>query len=210
MIQAQEFQQITQVSPEVLALYNTWENMLTHWNKKINLVSPATISQYWQRHALDSHQLFNLAPKAAKNWLDMGSGGGFPGLSIAINLKTANAGGEVILVESVGKKCNFLRAVTRELNLPARIVQARIENLPEEFVHSYDVITARALAPLPKLLTYSAPFSDQDTIMIFPKGGHWEQELEAAQKYYRFTHNTISSQTEESAKILLVSNLDAL
>ncbi|PHR91622.1 MAG: 16S rRNA (guanine(527)-N(7))-methyltransferase RsmG [Robiginitomaculum sp.] len=215
---AEAFQRITNVSRETICDYQTWYNLLTHWNKKINLVSSNTIHNYWLRHVLDSHQLFNLAPfkneKLAQNWLDLGSGAGFPGLAIALSLKhgaapeTVSETVNVTLVEATGKKCNFLRAVIRELGLPATVVQARVEDLPAK---PCDIITARAFAPLPKLLEYSLPFWSVDksrpTIAIFPKGRGWKDEVDAAQNHWDFSYEAVDSQTDDEAKILIVSGL---
>ena len=232
-IDAAEFQRITNVSRETFCLYEAWYNLLTHWNKTINLVSPNTVYNYWLRHALDSWQVFEdqearseaigdhqgaltrLAPardgeiphqvrddrigdenfdvpSAARqgqvaaganaphprrrqladcrernkpqpfNILDLGSGAGFPGLAAAIHYRNIpNA--HVYLVEANGKKCNFLRAVIRELGLPATAIQARAENVPEILKDKhFNIISARAFAPLPKLLQYSAPYWSVD------------------------------------------------
>ena len=207
MMDAAEFQQATNATEDTISMYNTWRNLLTHWNHKINLVSPSTISNFWLRHALDSHQLTTLAPSKTKTILDMGAGAGFPGLAFAINAKQKNNGQHITLVESNGKKCNFLRAVIRELGLPATAVQARAENMPPK---PYDIITARAFAPLSKLLGYSEPFWGANTMGIYPKGERWQEEVEAAKAGWRFTLDTKPSQTDENAKILLVSRLEVL
>ncbi len=137
----------------------------------------------------------------------MGAGAGFPGLAFAIHAAQEQNGQHVTLVESNGKKCNFLRAVIRELGLPATVLQVRAENTPPQ---SYDIITARAFAPLPKLLTYSAPFWSETTLGIFPKGERWQDEVDAAQTEWQFNLETKPSQTDENAKTLLVSGLEAL
>ncbi len=183
-INAQEFKRMTNVSRETFALYETWYNLLTHWNNKINLVSSSTIHNYWLRHALDSWQVFaddlpvicpqtQTSERAARpqiksgvtggglgefNVLDLGAGAGFPGLAAAIHFRDIpNA--HVYLAEANGKKCNFLRAAIRELDLPATAIQARAESVPDELQHKhFNIITARAFAPLPKLLQYSAPY----------------------------------------------------
>ena len=167
---AEQFQRQTNVSRETLEMYQTWLNLLTHWNKRINLVAHSTLHDFWLRHALDSWQVVGLLPENTKPVLDMGAGAGFPGLAIAIALKD-RPDTKITLVESNGKKCNFLRTVIRELNLPAKAVQARVESLelPKEEQH-FDVITARAFAPLPKLLKYSLPFWGKETVAILPKG----------------------------------------
>jgi 16S rRNA (guanine527-N7)-methyltransferase len=200
---AQEFMHESNVSRETLECYQAWYNILTHWNKKINLVSAATISDFWLRHAMDSHQLFALAPKATTAWLDLGSGAGFPGLAMAILMRD-KVDACVTLVESNGKKCNFLRTVIRELKLPAEAVQVRVEALPAK---SYGVISARAFAPLPKLLGHCVPFWDVDTVGIFPKGVGWKHEVEDAQSMWDFAYEAEQSSTDTEAKIIVARNL---
>lgn len=220
-IDAAEFQRITNVSRETFYLYEAWYNLLTHWNKTINLVSPSTIHNYWLRHALDSWQVFENLTKLSLNKphpfniLDLGSGAGFPGLAAAIHYRD-NPNAHMYLIEANGKKCNFLRAVIRELGLPATAIQARAENVPEILRDKhFNIISARAFAPLPKLLQYSAPYwsvdkqeaSTTNTIGIFPKGRNWQEEVTAARKYWSFDLETTTSQTDEDAMILLVTNL---
>lgn len=203
---AEQFQQQTGVSRETLEHYQIWYSLLSRWNKKINLVAPSTLHDFWLRHALDSWQLVDLLPdgrESAETVLDMGAGAGFPGLAIAIALRdTPDA--HITLVEANGKKCNFLRTVIRELNLPAKAVQARVENCEPQ---SYDIITARAFAPLPKLLEYSLPFWSKATTALLPKGESWQAEVDAARKTFNFDLETTTSQTNDQAKILTITNL---
>lgn len=208
---AEQFQRQTNVSRETLEMYQTWLNLLNHWNKRINLVARSTLHDFWLRHALDSWQVAELLPQdakvATKTVLDMGAGAGFPGIAMAIAFKDTPKA-QITLVESNGKKCNFLRTVIRELNLPAKAVQTRIENFePPKAEERFDVITARAFAPLPKLLKYSLPFWSKNTLVIFPKGESWQNEVDAARKTYDFDLTTTASQTNENAKILTVTNL---
>ena len=200
---AEQFQRQTDVSPETLELYQIWYSLLSRWNRKINLVAPSTIHDFWLRHALDSWQVLDLLPKDSKTVLDMGAGAGFPSIAIAIALRhTPDA--LITLVEANGKKCNFLRTVIRECALPAKAVQTRVENLDPQ---NYDVITARAFAPLAKLLDYSLPFWGKGTVALFPKGENWQAEVEAAHKAYNFDLETTPSQTSDQAMILQVTNL---
>lgn len=205
---AEQFQQRTGVSHETLEHYQIWYDLLSRWNRKINLVARATLHDFWLRHVLDSWQLIGLLPKDTKTVLDMGAGAGFPGLAIAIALnelgETPDA--HITLVESNGKKCNFLRTVIRECALPATAVQSRIENLEAK---PYDIITARAFAPLPMLLEYSLPFFAPATTALFPKGETWQSEVETAQANYSFDLKTTNSLTADNAKILTITNLTA-
>lgn len=193
------------VSRETLDLYQMWLNLLSHWNKKINLVAHSTIHDFWLRHALDSWQIVGLLPEDTKTVLDMGAGAGFPGLALAIGLKD-KPGAHIDLVEANGKKCNFLRTVIRELNLPAKAIQTRVEHF-EPPKQPYNIITARAFAPLPKLLEHSLPFYSKNTLAIFPKGENWQVEVTEARKTYDFDLKTTESQTNADAKILTTKNL---
>ena len=213
---ADQFVRQTEVSRETFSRFQTWYDLLSHWNKRINLVSPATLHDFWLRHALDSWQIVGLLKPNTKTVLDMGAGAGFPGLALAIGLMEQNGGidsegasaegssAEVTLVESNGKKCNFLRTVIRELSLPAKVVNDRIETLPPE---PFDVITARAFAPLPKLMAYSLPFFGQESFALFPKGANWQAEVSAAKQDFEFDLSTTPSQTDEVAQILHITNL---
>ncbi len=207
MMDATEFKKLTNATDATVSMYNTWRDLLTHWNKKINLVASPTISNFWLRHALDSYQLTSFVPKQAQTILDMGSGAGFPGLAFAICAKQEQSGQHVTLVESNGKKCNFLRAVIRELGLQATVMQERAENIPPK---PYDVISARAFAPLGELLAYSAPFWAKDTLAIFPKGARYEEEVAQAKKSYNFEVTAKPSQTSDEAQILLIADLAKL
>jgi len=204
---AEQFQRQTNVSRETLEMYQTWLNLLTHWNKRINLIANSTLHDFWLRHALDSWQVVGLLPENTKTVIDMGAGAGFPGMAMAIALKNTPEV-KVTLVESNGKKCNFLSTVIRELNLPAKAVQTRVESLelPKEQQH-FDVITARAFAPLPKLLKYSLPFWGDSTLAILPKGEKWQSEVDVARKRYDFDLETTPSQTSDLAMILQITNL---
>ncbi len=199
----EQFQYKTDVSRETLALFREWYNLLSRWNKRINLVAPSTLHDFWLRHALDSWQLVALLPEGTRAVLDMGAGAGFPGLALAIGLKN-KPGVHIALAESNGKKCAFLRTVIRELSLPATALQVRVEALPGQ---QYDIITARAFAPLPKLLAYSQPYWGANTTAIFPKGESWQSEVDAARKTHSFGLSTKDSQTNDAAKILCITNL---
>lgn len=203
---AQNFMTATDVSRETLALFEKWENLLTHWNKSINLVQKATVSEFWSRHALDSAQLFASLPDRARECLDLGSGAGFPGLALAI-MGRGRVGFHVDLIEANGKKSSFLRTVIRELGLPARAISERAESLPAK---PYDVISARAFAPLPKLLDYAAPFWAEHTVGIFPKGRAYQDELVAARESYDYDVQIKASESDEAGKVLIISNLRAL
>lgn len=203
MYSAEHFARDTDVSRETLDLYIKWESLLNHWNKSINLVQRTALEQFWERHALDSHQVVQYLPAGAKTVLDMGSGAGFPGVSIAMALRDISEA-QVTLVDSVGKKGTFLRTVKRELNLPIAVSMDRVEalDLPPQ-----DVISARAFAPLPKLLDYALPFWGEETLGIFLKGRQADEEIDVAREQFDFTVDKKPSITDSGSAIVLVKNL---
>lgn len=192
------------ISSEILADFRKWHNLLLTWNKRINLVSKSALDEFWKRHALDSWQVTRFVPKDAKTILDLGSGGGFPGLALAIAAKHNQSGQTVTLVESVGKKANFLRTVIRELNLPASVKAERVESLPSVPV---DLISARAFAPLPQLLTYAHPFWAEDTAAVLLKGQSLEDEIESAKEKWSFNADTSPSVSAPDGVVVKIQNL---
>lgn len=199
----EDFARETNVSRETLADYQRWHELLIKWNTRINLVSPTALDDFWRRHALDSQQLWPLVPENAQNFIDLGSGAGFPGLAIAIGCK-AKGQGRATLVESAGKKTSFLKTVIRELDLPAEATSERAENLAPM---SHDVITARAFAPLPRLLAYAQPFWGEDTVGLFLKGEAVDEELTQAQKTWTFFAETHPSRSDVTGHILKITGL---
>jgi 16S rRNA (guanine527-N7)-methyltransferase len=155
----------------------THRRFLADWSERMNLVGPKELEAYWSRHAQDSAQIVQLAPKA-KRWVDLGSGAGFPGLTIAC-LVAAEPDVSVHLVESTGKKAAFLRAVAEEAELPIKVFNQRIEDFGAG-EGPYDVVTARALAPLPRLIGYAKPILDRGATGLFHKGADLDAELAAA------------------------------
>lgn len=200
---AQEFADLPDVSRETFADFQTYEGLLAKWNRKINLVSPAAAKDFWGRHALDSWQLTQHLPKSFETCLDLGSGAGFPGIAIAIHCKQTGQG-QVTLVESAGKKANFLRAVIRELNLPAVVWADRAENLLPQ---PYNIISARAFAPLPRLLTYAHPFWGPATIALLLKGQGASAELTEASKTWIYEASTTESQSDSTGCVLKIKGL---
>jgi len=165
------------VSRETTARLETHRRLLGEWSERMNLVGPKELDLFWSRHALDSAQLVGLAPDAAK-WVDLGSGAGFPGLVVAAFL-TERPGGSVHLVESTGKKAAFLRAVAEEAGLPVKVFNQRIEDFGAG-EGPYNVVTARALAPLNRLIPYAKPILDRGAQGLFHKGADLDAELAAA------------------------------
>jgi 16S rRNA (guanine527-N7)-methyltransferase len=202
---AQDFADHSNVPRGTLSDYVRWESLLSKWNKRINLVAPKEVAAFWNRHAYDSFQLNQYLPEKWDRLVDLGSGGGFPGLSLGIYAKERGSC-EVHLVESVGKKTSFLKTVTRELGLPVTVHTERVEALEPL---NADVITARAFAPLPKLLTYAAPHLKTDGILILPKGETAETEINSARDHWNFDVEVFTSATDPNASILRISELRA-
>ena len=165
------------VPRETIARLETHRRLLADWSERMNLVGPRELEAFWSRHALDSAQLIQLAPQA-KSWVDLGSGAGFPGLVVAAFLADT-PGASVHLVESTGKKAAFLRAVAEEAALPVTVFNQRIEDFGAG-EGPYEVVTARALAPLPRLIPYAKPILDRGAIGLFHKGADLDAELAAA------------------------------
>ena len=197
------------VSRESRIAFETYEQLLRRWQAVQDLVAPSTVDAVWQRHFADSAQLLALSPDA-KTWLDLGSGAGFPGLVIAILLRE-RPGARVHLVESNMRKCAFLADVARATDAPVEIHQNRLESLiiPPEF-RSFEVVTARALAPLGKLIGFAKPFFSAGTVGYFLKGRDAPLEVEAAMKVWRFTSTLIPSRTDGDARIVEVTKIEAL
>lgn len=176
---------------------------LVHARQQVmNLVAPSTIPKIWTRHVADSLQLLTLAPEA-RRWIDLGSGAGFPGLAIACALGDAS-GGVVHLVESTRKKAAFLRDCIEALALPAIVHAARIEDFTRANKTRFEAVTARALAPLDKLLGYASPLLKTGAVGLFPKGQDIEAELTAASKSWSIDAELIQSKTDPHGRIVRV------
>nr|WP_127088894.1 16S rRNA (guanine(527)-N(7))-methyltransferase RsmG [Aquabacter cavernae] len=191
------------VSRETMARLDLIVDLLMHWQKTINLVAPASLPHAWTRHIDDSLQLLDHVPQTPLHWVDLGSGGGFPGLVVAAVL-AERAGSEVHLVESDTRKAAFLRESARKAALPVRVHPQRIEQAAPALAAGTDVVSARALAPLPKLLELAAPFLAAGALGIFPKGKDAEGELTAARKGWTLDAELRPSRSDPDARILLV------
>ncbi len=179
-----------------------YETLLIDWQSRMNLVGPATLANVWERHFADSAQLTAHVPQG-KSWLDMGAGGGFPGLVLA-----AMGWGRFVVVDSVAKKCRFLEAVRDELGLSnVTILNARVEQLPTLGV---DIATARAAAPLETLFDWAIRHVRPGGTYLFPKGRRWGEEVEAAEARFLFDLDTFPSKTDPDARILVARNLKRL
>lgn len=192
------------VSRETIERLETYERALKKWNPRINLVAKSTMEVLWSRHFADSAQLLHLVPPSMTKWADFGSGGGFPGLVIAILAAEMRHGVSVTLVESDHRKCAFLRHVIRETEISANVMSKRIEDVP---VLKANVITARALADLSKLLSLSHRHLAEGGVMLFQKGKNWEAELIDAQSKWYFDHEVANSKTSDQSVILSISGV---
>ena len=200
---AGEFAAATGVSRETIARLKVYAGMLEDWNARHNLVSRTSLSDMWRRHFWDSAQLVPLLPKTAISLVDLGSGAGFPGLVLAELLRD-RPGFHAVLYESTAKKCRFLEAVAERLALPAEIRNARIEDAkPEHF----DVVVARACAPLPLLLDYAQRFWGRNTMALFLKGQNVEAELTSARKSWKVALQRHPSRSDPSGVILELREL---
>jgi 16S rRNA (guanine527-N7)-methyltransferase len=180
-------------------------DLVKRWSSAINLVSRPSLDQIWQRHILDSAQLLPLAPISAESWRDIGSGAGFPGLVVAILAAELRPDLRMTLVEADRRKAAFLQNAARSLDLRVRILAARDEDLPAE---TADVVSARALAPLPRLLDHTARHLAPNGIALFPKGARYRQEIDAALASWRFRVQKHPSRSGGGGVILALDQLN--
>lgn len=192
------------VSRETMSLLNEYEALLKKWNPAINLVASSTISELWDRHFLDSAQLLSHAPSTATSWVDIGTGGGFPGLVVAIFAKETRHDLAITCIESDLRKATFLRTVIRELNLNAKVISERIESVDPQ---NADVLSARALASLSQLMEFSERHLSKEGVALFLKGENWQYEIDEAEKKWCFEHQAITSKTHQDAAILKIGNI---
>ena len=189
------------VSRETIEQLTLYQKCLEQWQKKINLVSRSTLPDVLKRHFEDSLQLLNFIPEQKLNLVDLGSGGGFPGLVLAIARPNQLC---ATLVESDQRKCLFLENVSRETKTSVTILNERIENLKNI---KADVITARALCSLNQLFEYAFPLLTEKSVCLFLKGKEVEKEIEEAKKNWNFELDIIPSITDSEGKIIKVTCL---
>lgn len=193
-----DFQQATGASPAQMADLRDFATLLAQKNEVMNLVGPATLPDFWSRHAWDSAQLLLHAPEA-RTWADLGAGAGLPGLVLAILLKDA-PGARVHLVESMTKRCRFLEEVAVKLGLPVEIHNARAEALEL----AVDIVTARACAPAVRLLGYARPYLARGALGLFLKGRDIDSELAEAAKAWTFQSELRPSSSSADGHIWVV------
>ncbi len=200
--------ELVTVSRETQERLQKFVDLLTFWQEKTNLVASSTLPNLWTRHIADSLQLVPLAP-AAKVWVDLGSGGGFPAIPIACAL-AETPGAELHLIESNGKKAAFLREAVRKLGLPAQVHQERAEKFGDSFTDPVDAVTARALAPLKTLCEHAFPFIGRGAVGLFLKGQDVAAELTEAAKYWSIQSSLVPSVTNPDGAIVVVRALQPL
>lgn len=192
------------VSRETTERLIAFEGLFRKWSTAINLASPSTLADLWNRHILDSAQIFPLAPDA-KRWLDLGSGGGFPGIVTACFLKE-KPGASIDLVESAGKKAAFLRTAAGHVGVPARVHSERIEAMWDK-IETPEVVTARALASLNVLFDLAEPWLTNGSKALFQKGRDYQREIDESRVGWSFDLVQHESAIDTSSVILEISNL---
>ncbi|PTQ69694.1 16S rRNA (guanine(527)-N(7))-methyltransferase RsmG [Celeribacter persicus] len=193
------------VSRETLERLESYLALLKKWNPVINLVSKSTLEQAWQRHFVDSVQIFSIAPKGLRHWADFGSGGGFPGLVCAVLAKELSPEIRFTLIESDQRKATFLRTVARKLELDVDVRSQRIEQVAP--LHA-DLISARALASLSKLLGFAERHMGQGGHAIFMKGISFREEISESLESWRFSYEEYPSVTDPESVILLIGDIE--
>ncbi len=192
------------VSRETADALRAFVDLVLHWTPRINLISASSVAEVWNRHIVDSAQLFPLAPQNLNLWADLGSGGGFPGVVMAILAKEHRPEANFILVESDQRKATFLRTASRTFGLRLTVLTDRIESLAPL---GADVLSARALAPLDILLGYAALHLLPSGIALFPKGQTASEEIAVAQRNWSFQLSQSRSITNPNAAILRVESI---
>lgn len=211
----ESFIEATGVSRESASRFETWRALLEKWGARINLVSAASMAGFWSRHAYDSAQIVDLVPRteeagAVERWADLGSGAGFPGLAAALVLEDRGRPAEVHLFESDQRKAAFLREAARATGARAVVRAMRVEELSAAggAGERFDVVTARACAPMDRLLGLAAPLWKSSTRGVFLKGRGAEAELTAARKSWRFRAEVTPSRSGPNGRIVLITRLE--
>lgn len=192
------------VSRETINRLRAFEDLLKKWNRTINLVSASTVEDIWGRHIVDSAQILRHAPEQPASWADLGSGGGLPGLVVACILAERSPDTELTLIESDMRKATFLRTASRELSLNCKVISQRIESVSPL---GSEVVSARALAPLPDLLSYVARHLAADGVALLQKGQNASTEVLTARVDWIFACFSHRSATDPSASILEIKGL---
>ncbi len=192
------------VSRETIGDLQAFAALVLKWTRKINLISAKSEATLWDRHIVDSVQIYRYAPPQSRIWLDIGSGGGFPGIVAAIIGKYQHPEAQFILIESDQRKATFLRTVIRELGLAATVIDARIEDVPSV---GADVVSARALGTLSMLLPLAMHHMQPEGVAILHKGRQADTEIADARQTWRFDLEEAASLTDPDARLLLIKRI---
>jgi 16S rRNA (guanine527-N7)-methyltransferase len=201
LMDAEDFAALSGATPAQMADLERFHVMLLERNAVMNLIGPATVADFWSRHAWDSAQLLKLAPEA-RAWADLGAGAGLPGIVLAI-LGKGVVGFHVDLVESMTKRCKFLSEVVEALELPATVHNARAENLDL----TVEIVTARACAPLHRLMGYARPYLQGGATGLFLKGQDVVAEMSVAASYWEYEADVVPSKSDPRGRIVRVKRL---
>lgn len=199
-LDAAGFQAATGATDAEVADLDAFRLKLTEANQVMNLVGPDSLPDFWNRHALDSAQLLDHAPDA-RIWADLGAGAGLPGVVLAILMKAR--GGHVHLIDSLQKRCRFLQSVVDALDLPATVVWSRAE----DHAVKVEVVTARAVAPLTKLLGYAQPYHQSGAIGLYLKGEKAEAEVAEARQAWHFQSELFPSRSDPRGRVVSIRSL---
>lgn len=194
------------VSRETFDRLIHFRDLVTKWTRKINLIAPATLPHIWERHIVDSAQTYHFAPESFSRWVDIGSGGGFPGIVMAIYAKEHQKAAHFTLIESDQRKATFLRTASRELDLHATILTERIEVATPQRA---DVVSARALAPLSALLPMAERHITPNGTALFPKGKSVAEEIADARQSWSFDLEQYPSFTDPAARLLVIQRISS-
>ncbi len=192
------------VSRETMDRLEVFSKVLIKWNPKINLVSRRSLEDLWVRHIVDSVQVFKTAPAGCKTWLDIGSGGGFPGVVAAIVAADESPETQFTLIESDQRKCAFLRNAARECDIALNVISKRIEQVEPQ---NADVLSARALAELSDLMQFAEQHLAHNGVALFPKGENWKKEVDKSKGEWHFDMDPVKSLTEPNAFILKIRGI---
>ncbi|MBO9443114.1 16S rRNA (guanine(527)-N(7))-methyltransferase RsmG [Phaeobacter italicus] len=191
------------VSRETYDRLKHYESLVQKWSPKINLVAKSTLEDVWERHIVDSVQVCDLV-SFPETWVDIGSGGGFPGVVVAIIAAEKAPDSQVTLIESDQRKCAFLRTALRECGVRGRVISDRIEKVAPM---GAGVLSARALADLSLLLEFAERHLSKDGIALFSKGVQWKKEVDNARSQWRFELESTKSWTEPDAVVLKIEGV---
>ncbi len=192
------------VSRETIARLEQFQQMLKKWNQAINLVSKQSLDDTWKRHIVDSAEIYSESSENTRTWADLGSGGGFPGIVVAIIARELHPSRTFKLIESDSRKAAFLSLAVRALDLRVAVLNDRIEKVPPL---QADILSARALAPLKTLCGYAVQHLDKAGTALFQKGINFAEEIADAKKQWRFQCNVIASKTRSGSVILQLNEI---